>query len=131
MPRVKSDEHGLYIEYVNRRARPTKDGYISPLAPKGTHIREHALVEVKLFSGDSQRLLVTVLTNGKFNEVWYLDGPVKLPTRNQNAKHKAKGSARRRNVGTNNRSRKKVGNKGRNNRRTTHGRVGGSKIRST
>lgn len=114
MPTVQRDKRGLYIKYMDRYARPSKDGLISPLAPRGTHIREHALVVVELFSGDSQRLLVTVAQNGKFNEVWYFGTPVKQSQRKKTdaRKHKTKRPVRRRNVGTTSRSRKKVGNKG-------------------
>jgi len=134
MPRVRCDDKGLYIKFRNTRARPTK-GQTSPLAPKGTHIREFALVEVELFLGDSRRLLVKVLTNGKFNELWYLEGPVKPPPSQKTGnrygkKRKTKRPIQGGNVGTNNRSRKKVGNKGRNRNRRRTGSVGGAKTLS-
>ncbi len=139
MPRVQRDDKGLYIKFRDQYARPMKAGHTpSPLAPLGTHIREQALVEVKLFLGDSRRLLVDIvpdgkyiIAEGKFTEVWYLDKPVNSPPKGKrNAqKHKTKGSVRRRNVGSNTRSRKKVGNTSRNNSNGSRNRVGGSKVR--
>ena len=142
MSRVRRDKKGLYIKFRNAIARPII-GQPSPLAPRGTYIRESALVEVKLFLGDSRRLLVKVVTNGtyivpegKFTEVWYLDGPVKSPPKKKTGnryakKRKTKRPVHRRNVDSNNRSRKKVGDKRSNRSRPNQPGVGNTKNSTT
>lgn len=146
MPRIRSDNKGLYIKFRGTFARPTKDGQTSPLAPKGTHLRESALVEVKQSLGDSRKLLVDVVPNGKyviaegkFTEVWYLEGEVKATPPPKKAtwkgkkrthRGKSKRPTRSKNVGAGNSKRKKVVKKKPNPQRGTRNHLGRSKVRS-
>ena len=146
MPRIRRDEKSLYIRYMGTCARPTKDGRVTPLAPTGTHLREMALVEVKPISGDTRRLSVDVipdgkyvLAEGKFTEIWYLDDEVKKTPPKKKAKGKGKrnkhrGKSKRpvrgENVGAGNRKRKKVDKKRPNSRRGRRNHLGRSKSRS-
>jgi len=144
MPIIRRDEKSLIIKFRGTVARPAKYGHTNPLAPTGSHLRELARVEVKLISGDTRRVSVDVIPDGKyivaagkFTEIWYLDEEVKLspPKKKWQGKKgnnhgKTKRPPQNRNVGTNNRGRKKVGQKNPNRKHRGRGHLGRSKVRS-
>ena len=146
MPRIRRDEKSLYVKFRGTFARPVKKGQTTnPLAPSGTFLREMALVEVELVLGDNKRLYVKVVPNGKyvvaegkFTEVWYLDGevrpPLKKKTKWQGKKGKKRGKTKRpvqtRDVGRSKGNGKKVGKKKPNRHRRNRSHLGRSQNRS-